>query len=185
MAVFQPRLSTESFTESDEVAIEMLYACHDRVDRQCETLSRLVPHLAEHGSDKAAQQASLAVLRYFNQAAPHHHADEEHDLFPALLESTSLGLSSEIPALIQRLLQDHRTLERLWAELSADLTRIAQGQLVVLNPEVLALFLKTYQEHIDLENNVLFPMIKRSLSEAQIAAIGRSMRLRRGIDSVR
>jgi iron-sulfur cluster repair protein YtfE (RIC family) len=70
-----------------EVPLEMLAACHGRVQHQCETLLRLVTHLQTHGADRPAQEAASAVMRYFDTAARHHHEDEEQDLFPALLES--------------------------------------------------------------------------------------------------
>ena len=65
--------------------IEMLKACHERIERQLSTLERLLPHLAANGCDGEARQAAANILRYFNEAGPHHHADEEQDLFPFLL----------------------------------------------------------------------------------------------------
>ena len=41
-----------------EVPLEMLAACHGRVQSQCETLNRLVVHLRSHGADLQAQRAS-------------------------------------------------------------------------------------------------------------------------------
>jgi len=70
-----------------EAPLEMLSACHARIERQCATLRRLVPHLAAHGTDADARAAAAAVMRYFDTSAVHHHADEEADLFPALLEA--------------------------------------------------------------------------------------------------
>ena len=70
-----------------EVPLEMLAACHHRVESQCTTLQRLVAHLATHGSDEGARVAAAAVLRYFDTSAVDHHADEEIDLFPALIDS--------------------------------------------------------------------------------------------------
>ena len=40
-----------------EVPLEMLSACHGRVERQCQTMLRLVPHLAANGPDQAAREA--------------------------------------------------------------------------------------------------------------------------------
>jgi ATP phosphoribosyltransferase regulatory subunit HisZ len=37
-----------------EVPLEMLAACHGRVEAQCATLRRLVGHLARHGADRQA-----------------------------------------------------------------------------------------------------------------------------------
>src|SRR5262245_7979997 len=67
-----------------EAPLEMLAACHRRIERQCETLSRLVPHLAAHGADGEARAAAAAVMRYFDTSGMQHHEDEERDLFPAL-----------------------------------------------------------------------------------------------------
>jgi hypothetical protein len=41
----------------------MLKECHRRVEDQCDTLLRLVPHVAAHGSDAAAAEAAAAVVR--------------------------------------------------------------------------------------------------------------------------
>ena len=70
-----------------EVPLEMLSACHLRIEHQCSTLRRLVPHLLARGADAEARAAAASVLRYFETAAKDHHADEEVDLFPALIES--------------------------------------------------------------------------------------------------
>ena len=43
-----------------EVPLEMLSACHHRIEQQCATLRRLVPHLAAHGADFEARTAAIA-----------------------------------------------------------------------------------------------------------------------------
>ena len=78
-----PSLSLPGFSSpaaGPEDPLAMLSACHERVERQCRTLTRLLPHLAQHGADAQAREAGQAVLRYFDEAAPNHHADEEDDL---------------------------------------------------------------------------------------------------------
>ena len=70
-----------------EAPLEMLSACHARIEQQCATLQRLVPHVASHGADTQARSAAAGVMRYFDTAAVDHHADEEVDLFPALIEA--------------------------------------------------------------------------------------------------
>lgn len=70
-----------------EAPLELLSACHRRAKSQCATLRRLVAHLLAHGVDEEARTAAANVLRYFDISARHHHADEEEDVFPALIES--------------------------------------------------------------------------------------------------
>jgi len=89
-----------------EAPLEMLSACHLRIERQCATLRRLVPHLAAHGATEDARTAAANVMRYFDSSALQHHADEEEDLFPALeriAAGTSARLASDdVEALIGR-----------------------------------------------------------------------------------
>ena len=45
-------------------------------------LGRLAEHLGTHGANEDAQVTATSIRRYFNEAAPRHHEDEEVDLFP-------------------------------------------------------------------------------------------------------
>ena len=91
-----------------EVPLEMLAACHLRVQDQCSTLLRLVPHIAAYGSDQPAQEAATAVMHYFDTSARHHHDDEERDLFPALIESMAGSDAVCLRELTAALTAEHR-----------------------------------------------------------------------------
>ena len=41
-----------------DTPLAMLAECHRRVEDQCTTLQRLLPHLAAHGPDRAAAEAA-------------------------------------------------------------------------------------------------------------------------------
>ncbi|HEX2546883.1 MAG TPA: hemerythrin domain-containing protein, partial [Ramlibacter sp.] len=81
----------------------MLEACHERVQRMLALLQRLREHLASHGADTQAQQAARDVMRYFDQAAPLHHQDEELHVFPPLLARGS----AQAVQVVRRLQEDH------------------------------------------------------------------------------
>lgn len=110
---------------STEAPLEMLAACHIRIQRQCATLRRLAAHLAEHGADAQARSAAAGVLRYFDTAAPQHHADEEQDLFPALIESMAGSDPVCLKGMTQGLRDEHSELETAWARLRPRLQAIA------------------------------------------------------------
>jgi hemerythrin-like domain-containing protein len=164
-----------------EAPLDMLGACHTRVEKQCRTLERLAPHLAQHGSDGAAQEAAQAVLRYFETAAVHHHADEEQDLFPALLEAMAGSDAVCIRELTRELLAEHRQLEQRWSALSPQLQAIARGQAQLLQPTQVNDFVVGYRSHIHKEDTELLPMARRLLDESQLQRIGQAMRQRRAI----
>ncbi len=164
-----------------EAPLEMLAACHQRVHRQCATLQRLVPHLAAHGSDADARSAASAVMRYFDTSARDHHADEEVDLFPALIESMAGSDAVCLRELTQSLTHDHRQLEQRWAALRAVLAQVAAGTGVRLAADDVQAFVGAYAQHIEREEAELLPMAKRLLGDVELDHIGEAMRLRRGI----
>jgi hemerythrin-like domain-containing protein len=163
-----------------EVPLEMLAACHGRVQHQCDTLQRLVTHLQTHGADRPAQEAARAVMRYFDTAARHHHEDEEQDLFPALLASMAGSDAVCLRDLTTALCSEHRLLEQRWAALRQQLAQIAEGRAGALDAGVPG-FVQLYADHIAREEAQLLPMAARLLSDADLDRIGLAMRTRRGV----
>ncbi len=166
-----------------EAPLEMLAACHGRVARQCGTLRRLVPHVAAHGADDEARAAAARVMLYFDTSGAQHHADEEEDLFPALLEAMAGSDAVCIRELTEALSAEHRELETCWRRVRAALVQIAAGNPVPLPQEDVEALAGLYERHIAREESELLPMAARLLTDAELAVVGRAMRERRGIDA--
>jgi hemerythrin-like domain-containing protein len=162
-----------------EVPLEMLSACHLRVQDQCATLLRLAPHIAANGPDRPAREAAKAVMRYFDTSARHHHDDEERDLFPALIESMAGSDAVCLRELTAALTAEHRVLEARWQAIRAVLAQVAAGQAVPLAQADVSSFAQIYAAHIAREESELLPMAQRLLSDAELDRIGLAMRMRR------
>jgi hemerythrin-like domain-containing protein len=155
----------------------MLRACHGRIQRQLDTLQRLAAHLPEHGADRDAQSAARAILRYFDNAAPNHHADEEGSVFPRLLARSPAARD-----MVATLEQDHHgPFDANWRRLRPLLAAIASGQRDVLPPDLVRDVRAAYDEHIALENDQLIPLCAEVLTPAELAEIGGEMARRRGV----
>lgn len=165
-----------------EAPLEMLSACHGRVERQCLTMLRLVPHLAANGPDQAAREAAQNVMRYFDTSARHHHADEEEDLFPALLQSAPPTGLAQVRELVAALRAQHRELEQFWAQLRPKLEGVTLGTQSELGADEVARLVDLYRSHIAREEAELLPLAARLLGVARLDDVGRAMRLRRGIE---
>ena len=165
-----------------EVPLEMLSACHFRIEQQCATLRRLVAHLATHGADEAARSAAASVMRYFDTSAKLHHADEEKDLFPALLESMAGSDPVCLREMTQGLAVEHRELEALWQRVRVVLEQVIEGLSVPLASEDVEALVGLYERHIRREEDELLPMAARLLGDDALERIGCAMRERRGID---
>lgn len=164
-----------------EVPLEMLAACHHRVQNQNATLLRLVNHLDAQGSDQPAQEAAVAVMRYFDSAGRHHHEDEELDLFPALLDATAATDNRALRDLIAVLCADHRALEARWHALRRQLQRVAEGLPATIESSEARAFADGYSQHIAREEAELLPMAGQVLDLEALDRIGRAMRQRRGL----
>jgi len=144
------------------VPLEMLAACHSRVEHQCSTLGRLVEHLVRNGADADARMAAVNVMRYFDTSAKDHHADEEQDLFPALLAS-AVGLEvMTLSDLTRALAAEHRELEPRRQQLRASLEPIAAGASSSLDALSVEAFIQLYERHIASEESELLPVAKRN-----------------------
>lgn len=163
--------------------LAVLRHCHTRIRKQLATLDKLLAHLPQYGADVEAQQAAYAVLRYFNDAAPLHHEDEEEDLMPQLETSASGDDARQLQVLLPKILDEHREMERLWLALDRELSTIASGQSAQLSQNDVARFASLYEAHMALEESVIAPMAKRLFSEAQMHQLGDAMRVRRGISN--
>ena len=140
---------------SFEAPLEMLGACHHRIERQCTTLRRLFEHLDGQGADEQARAAAAAVMRYFDSAAGHHHADEEQDLFPALIESMAGSDAVCLRGLIDGLVAEHRELERHWQRVRIQLERVLAGDATALTATAVEALVRLYEQHIEREEREL------------------------------
>ncbi|MBU0688164.1 MAG: hemerythrin domain-containing protein [Gammaproteobacteria bacterium] len=157
--------------------LEMLYACHDRICAQSDTLDRLVAHLLVQGNDEQSAQAARAILRYFDTAGQHHHQDEEQDLFPMLIASGN----AEAAEYVARLLAEHKILDAAWRDLRPQLIDIEQGMADAIDADIAAHFIAGYARHIKFENETMLPLAATLLNEAQVQQLGQNMAARRGV----
>ena len=157
----------------------MLQACHERVQRSLDLLSRLLDHVEQKGHDAQTRTAAADVLRYFDLAAPLHHADEETHVFPLLLAQGDAALR----ATVQQLQAEHRQMEALWAALRPPLLRWreagASERPDAATRAAAADFRLLYAGHIRQEEGLVFPAARAAMDDATQASMGAEMQARR------
>jgi iron-sulfur cluster repair protein YtfE (RIC family) len=145
----------------------MLADCHRRIEQFLRVLG-LVAERAE------------ASLHYFRTGGPRHTADEEESLFPRLRTSPAASALVELDRLESdhhRAQQLHDTVEALFKAWIADgqLPPADRERLKAANHELASL----YEEHIEVEESVVFPKAAQALDAPAIAAMGQEFRSRR------
>jgi hemerythrin-like domain-containing protein len=161
----------------------LLRACHERITERLDILERLPGHLSANGPDAGARSAAQRILQYFDRAAPHHHEDEEQDLFPMLRAALRReGADPRLSGWLDRLSAEHRDLERGWKDLRPRLVALAQGEGGGALPDLACPgLIDAYRRHIALENDHLLPVAERLLTPAEIGRLAAAMQSRRGI----
>ena len=162
--------------------VEMWLACHQRVQRFAALLSRLAEHLAKQGADEDAQVTAVSIRRYFNEAAPRHHEDEEVDMFPRLRERLDSQRDSTVLDVLEQVEADHLEMGGLWKRLDEALAEVSRGKRLALDQALIDRFTTMYSHHIDAEERVVLPALRRVLGNSDWAAVGRALAERRGLD---
>jgi hemerythrin-like domain-containing protein len=141
-------------------AYDALDRTHRRVMELLAQFDRLLDHLDRHGPDAQARALALEIHEFFSHHAQQHHADEERLVFPGLLASGDAALVQHV----QRLQQDHGWLEEDWLELAPPIEAVSRGDnwydLAMLRA-ALAVFRALYEEHIGLEESLIYPEARR------------------------
>jgi len=157
---------------------DVLDSCHRHVVIALQQMSELLDHLEKHGVDGRAQETARAIFMFFMNTAREHHQDEERHVFPALLRS---GRADLIDATL-RLQQDHGWIEEDWLELAPQFESIAAGyhwfNLAQLRLAV-PVFQALYQDHIALEESLIYPEARARINEWDLLGMGREMAQRR------
>lgn len=165
--------------------LDMLEACHGRIEAQCRTLERMIGHIDRHGVDTAAKEAAAGIIRYFDLAGENHHLDEEQDLFPSL-RACSGSHSLQIEALLAALLMEHQRMRVAWRQqLRPQLADVCKGE-PSLQQELVLYFTRLYRAHIEREEAELLPLARTILQPEVLARMSGHMveRRRSGSDSV-
>jgi hemerythrin-like domain-containing protein len=139
---------------------EALDRTHHQMLETLTQIDALIAHVAANGPDSVAQASAGAIHAFFAENARQHHADEERYVFPGLLAGTDLELVQHV----RRLQQDHGWLEEDWLEIAPQIEAMARGyswyDLDMLT-HALPVFRQLYEDHIALEESLVYPAAKR------------------------
>lgn len=158
--------------------------CHDGILKHLESFAALPAML---GPAAMARRIAADMLRFFRATVIEHHAQEEGDLFPAVLASARKGEErSEVKRLVERLTREHRMVEKRWAKLEPELKRVAKGQDTSLDAATVQALVDTYQAHARFEEEHFLPMSQTILARDSnhMAALGLSLHLRHAAPAV-
>ncbi len=160
-------------------AVDLLLECHQRI-RSFLALSRRIAE-AHDASGSEIAEAATRVRRYFSEALPLHARDEEDSILPRLH-----GRDAAVDAALAAMAREHLEHERPLGVLVAGCQALAgdAGRRVELIPSIAAATAELerhFAGHLQVEETVIFPAVRRLLDPAADLEIVREIRARRGV----
>ena len=162
----------------------LLSDCHRRIEMFLGSLDAVARVIDRPLTDEASRALDSA-LHYFREAAPKHTSDEEESLFPRLRQVHHPDIQSALTRL-NSLEEEHRRA----APLHAEIERLGQQSLSrgSLSPgeaeafrKAVATLISIYEQHIGVEDDLVFPLAARLLSQSDKVAIANEMATRRNV----
>lgn len=152
--------------------------CHVGILAQLQALDALPVALE---AARRARQVADDTRRFFRTVVLPHHADEERELFPAVLASAAPGEErARVQATVDRLTREHRAVEAAFARLEPALADAARGRDATLDAAAVALLVASYQAHAQYEEAQFLPLSQAILGRNanHLAALGLSLHTR-------
>ena len=158
----------------------MLTDCHRRIEHFLDILCRVAERASGRALSDEESAAVRASLEYFRKGGQRHNADEEESLFPRLRAAAQEADFSEIAGLEG----DHRDGNQLHEAVEKLYEKWLQGGALALadQDKILSLIQhlkRLYEEHIRMEEQLVFPRAAKLLNRQTIAEIGQEFRKRR------
>ncbi|NLD53165.1 MAG: hemerythrin domain-containing protein [Burkholderiaceae bacterium] len=152
--------------------------CHEGILSRLEAFADLPALIA--AAARARERASEALF-LFEDIVIEHHADEESELFPAVLRWAEPGEELDgVRSMIRRLTAEHRSIEKLWQKYRPAVEAAARGKAADLPKDAASELVSAYVAHATFEEEVFLPLARDILSrdDAHMAALGLSLHLR-------
>lgn len=152
--------------------------CHAGITSQLQALAGL-PALMD--AAQRARAVAAGTVNLFKHSVFEHHAQEEIELFPAVLRSAAAGEERErVLAMVNRLTSEHRALEALWKTLEPEVAGAAHGRSGQIDAGLVHELAHGYLRHARFEEQEFLPLAETILGRDgnHMAALGLSLHLR-------
>lgn len=155
--------------------------CHVGIVAHLMALDRL-PALLEPA--RQARTVAAETLKFFDEVVREHHAQEERELFPAVLASAVRGEERDrVQVMVDRLTQEHRGVEAAFERIAPALKAIAKGRDAELASPAVSAMVAGYLGHAGFEEQHFLPLAQTILGRNpnHMAALGISLHMRHSV----
>jgi hemerythrin-like domain-containing protein len=138
----------------------------------------------------AAKARAMAkdLLKMFRDGVAAHHAEEERELFPAVLRAAQPGPElDQVRAMVAQLVREHREMDARWIQLRPAVEATARGETPAMDAALIEDLVQHFFAHAHFEEEHFLPLAQQILgrhSEA-MAELGRALHERHRASEIR
>lgn len=159
--------------------------CHVGIVQALDDLAALA---RDQGPVAGRSDRAGRILAFFRDVVVVHHAEEETELFPAVLADAGAGEErSAVEGLVIRLTSEHRHIEHLVEGLTPVLQAIEVGSDALMDPIAVGTLVDRYRTHAQVEENEFLPVARLILgrNSDHMAALGLALHIRHAAPDIR
>ncbi len=173
--------STPPDATSKDAPLNQFSQCHVGILSHLQAFDGL-PALAESAAQ--ARRVATETLAFFRDVIYAHHAEEEKELFPAVLASALAGEErDQARQIVTRLTREHREIESAWTKFEPALKNLANGRDASFIAEDVHTLVKRYGAHAAYEEQEFLPLSQTILmrDSKHMSALGLSIHMRHAL----
>ncbi len=167
--------------QSESSPLNEFSGCHDGIISNFHRLQDLVERYRHGEEPRQLRKTARQLLDFFEDVVRDHHAEEEEELFVAVLqnlEGEDEDTARRARELVRQLTVEHRQLEALWEGIEKGLRRLARGKPGEFDDTAAALLAERYLSHAEFEEREFLPLAARILDKQAMSELGLSLHLR-------
>jgi hypothetical protein len=160
-----------------DAPLDAFSQCHAGILKQLGAMAELPALVAAAARARIVAEATLST---FKHAVLEHHQEEEKELFPAVMRSAEPREREQVNALVERLTNEHRTLEALWKRIEHPVAAAAKGKADAIDADVVQELVRAYEQHARFEEKEFLPLAAQILGRNgnHMSALGLSLHMR-------
>ncbi len=162
--------------------LALLVACHSRIRRFAALAHRIGTDPEATSSERI--EACVAVERYFNEALPLHVQDEEESILPRL-GGRSVAIDFALAAMTEQHALHDATLDTMLEACRALRAAPDDRRSRAVLTDAAEAAIQVFDEHLALEESIIFPAVAMYLSEGVRATVVDELRSRREASTAR
>ncbi|MEH6578618.1 MAG: hemerythrin domain-containing protein [Amphritea sp.] len=153
--------------------------CHIGIIKNFEQLRNLAIIEIQDPVQTEVKQTADKLYKFFREVVLTHHEEEEQELFTVVRDCARPGEElNTAEAMVKRLTNEHRSLEKQWKKIEADIKKLSKGKKVDLNKAATIKMAEDYLAHADYEEREFLPLSAEILKDTGLSSLGLSVHMR-------